>query len=407
MPVLMAELLTSSSRWSETRRAVNEMVAALPARARSARLVFAFYDCEHDDVLIHAALRSHFPDARLIGGTSSGGVMTERGYMGSSSMALMALLDREGDYGVACTRLGDDPAGAAEAALRAALADCDCSGQLPDLVWIYQAPGHEEAVVAGLRRVVGDHCAIVGGSAADNELSGRWRLLGTEGVCGEGLAVAAIFGSGDAAVAFEGGYEPTGASGIVTAVERPPAGRCIRSIDGEPAAVVYDRWAGGCIVEALGQGGTILTSSTLAPLGIDAGETDGVRRFILVHPQAVGQGNSLSVFCQVNEGERLFAMRGDRRHLIERAGRLAREVRRQLQARHEQLAGALVVFCAGCKLAVHSDIDLVVDAVRNSLGDVPFIGCFTFGEQGQLGEHNVHGNLMISVVAFGRPVETP
>jgi hypothetical protein len=33
---------------------------------------------------------------------------------------------------------------------------------------------------------------------------------------------------------------------------------------------------------------------------------------------------------------------------------------------------------------------------------MPFIGCFTFGEQGLVLDRNAHGNLMISAIAFGR-----
>ena len=37
-----------------------------------------------------------------------------------------------------------------------------------------------------------------------------------------------------------------------------------------------------------------------------------------------------------------------------------------------------------------------------AMSDAPFVGCFTFGEQGFLADRNMHGNLMISAVAFGR-----
>ena len=83
--------------------------------------------------------------------------------------------DADGDYGAAAARLGGDPEAAAMQALRAALESCDCVGQLPDLIWVYQSPGHEEAVMQGLRRIVGDRCPIVGGSSADDAVAGQWR----------------------------------------------------------------------------------------------------------------------------------------------------------------------------------------------------------------------------------------
>jgi hypothetical protein len=61
-----------------------------------------------------------------------------------------------------------------------------------------------------------------------------------------------------------------------------------------------------------------------------------------------------------------------------------------------------MIYCGGCKLAVGDDISEVARTVGLTLGGTPFIGCFTFGEQGYLLDKNVHGNLMISAVVFGK-----
>jgi len=62
-----------------------------------------------------------------------------------------------------------------------------------------------------------------------------------------------------------------------------------------------------------------------------------------------------------------------------------------------------VIFCAGCMLTVRERMDQVVLGLRDNLADVPFLGCFTFGEQGCfIGGENRHGNLMISVTVFAR-----
>jgi hypothetical protein len=46
-------------------------------------------------------------------------------------------------------------------------------------------------------------------------------------------------------------------------------------------------------------------------------------------------------------------------------------------------------------------MDEVVDGLRLELGALPFLGSFTFGEQGCfVGGENRHGNLMILVVVF-------
>jgi hypothetical protein len=172
----------------------------------------------------------------------------------------------------------------------------DCPGELPELVWIFQAPGREEKVIEGLRRIVGDHC----------------------------------------------------------------------------------------------------------PIAVDAGKVDGVPHFLLIHPESVGANGELNTFAAIGEGTRIFSMRGDKERLIDRAGRVAIEAVNSLPGGADNLAGGLMVYCAGCMLAVDQRMPEVAAKVEEAFGGHPFLGCFTFGEQGCVVEQNVHGNLMISAIAFGR-----
>ncbi len=96
-------------------------------------------------------------------------------------------------------------------------------------------------------------------------------------------------------------------------------------------------------------------------------------------------------------------MHGDSNALVSRAGRVASEALARASLTRDQIAGALVIYCAGCMLSVRERMPEVVAGLREELGDVPFLGAFTFGEQGCfLGGENRHGNLMISVTLFAR-----
>jgi hypothetical protein len=408
----MPFLQVHAVRDEQTAAALQLLDAELAGLSFEPRILFTFYGCDHDDRLLHAHLKARFPRTAIIGGSSSGGVMTQSGVMDEHSIGVMLIDDADGDYGVAAAPLGDDAALTAERLLLTALAGCGCSGQLPELIWVYQAPGREEAVVEGLRRVVGDRCPIVGGSSGDNDVSGRWRQLGPDGPMSDGVAIGVLLPSAALGSAFQGGYEPTGQNGVVTSVGftadgqsgvvTASSGREIVSIDGEPAAAVYNRWIGGQIDSQVSEGGTILAETTMVPLATDAGRVDGVAHYLLIHPESVTNNSSLRTFCNVDVGARLYAMTGNRQRLVERAGRVAGQAMRALPAGNRGAAGALIVYCGGCKMAVGEDIGHVAQAVTESLGGAPFIGCFTFGEQGQLLDRNVHGNLMISAVVFGR-----
>jgi hypothetical protein len=53
-------------------------------------------------------------------------------------------------------------------------------------------------------------------------------------------------------------------------------------------------------------------------------------------------------------------------------------------------------------LGIQPRMQEVVESLRGALGERPFLGTFTFGEQGCfVGGENRHGNLMISVLTFG------
>lgn len=335
--------------------------------------------------------------------------MTDEGLWNENSIGLLLVTDHAGGYGVASADLDGDPSETAERLLGEALSECDRDGQLPVMIWIYQAPGHEEAVLSGLRRMVGDSCPIIGGSAADNDVSGKWSQIGTHASHSNGLVIAVAFPSRPVGSAFQGGYEPAGPSGVVTGIGYVSSGesgivtesngRTILSIDNEPAAQVYNRWLDSLIADRLDSGGTILQDTTLQPIATEAARIEGVATYLLVHPASVGEDGSLSTFRSIGVGERVFAMRGDKDRLVSRAGRTAQDARRELPASSE-LAGGLVVYCGGCRMAVDDSLASVVQSVKQAFGDKPFIGCFTFGEQGLLNDRNVHGNLMISAISF-------
>lgn len=394
-----------------TELAVGELAAAIDGSDIDPNLICVFYDADHDDAPLYDFLRDRFPEAALLGGTSCSGAMSEKGLGGPGSIGMLLIQDPDGDYGSAAVELEGDPADCAERALHAALENADCAGELPELIWIYQAPGQEEAVIEGLRRVVGDRCPIIGGSSADNTVAGGWRQLGPDGAMKNGVVVGVLFSSGGIGYAFQGGYEPTGPSGVVTRIGYAPSGesgiatkvrsRQIVSIDGEPAAEVYNRWVGGSLAEKVDTGGNILTDTTMFPLGIDAGRIEDVTHYLLIHPEQITTDGAISAFASVEEGTRLYSMKGNKNRLVERAGRVASAAVGSL-GDNDRLAGGLIVYCAGCMLAVDDQMDRVSVAVAESLDGRPFVGCFTFGEQGLVLDRNAHGNLMISAIVFGK-----
>lgn len=395
--------MRTASSWAiepDARTAVANAWDALVARLGGAPShVVAHASISHPAAEVAAALRERAGAAPVHGGTSCLGVMTEEGFHseGGTGLGLFGVLDPDGAYGVGSAEIEGDPGAAAADAVRAAIERAGRAGEAPGMLWITGAPGHEERILAALASVVGPNVPVAGGSAADDDVSGRWSQFTGESVHHQGVVVSAMYPSREAVFSFHSGYDPTTTSARVT----KGGGRRIDELDGEKAAVVYDRWLGGAIADTLAAGGNILSRTTLTPLGRVAGHVGEVAYHQLVHPDSVTADGALTLFADVHEGDTLILMRGSPESLVTRAGRVARSAIEQSASPSAKAAGALVIYCAGCMLTIRDRMPDVVRSVNEGLGGAPFLGAFTFGEQGCfVGGQNRHGNLMISVLAF-------
>lgn len=387
MPALHAHVATAA----DTSAALADLAAQGPSPGE---MGFVFYGARHDPAAIKAWMAGRFPGMPYIGGSSCRGVLVAGRRPDPGDIALLTIEDTGGDYGAGCAPLGDDPAAAAETALRRALAAAGSSGELPAALWIFQPPGSEERVLEGLRRVVGDRCPILGGSAADDTVSGHWSEIAPDSSGEASVVVAALFPSADVATTFQSGYAPTGRSGTVTAA----TGRRIDTIDGRPAAEVYDEWLGGRLSGHL-DGGTVLAETSLTPLGVATRQVAGIEQHRLLHPATITSRRGIETFAEIEPRTQINLMEGSTDALARRAARALRDAVGNLPE-PDRFAGALVVYCGGCMMAIGGDIDTLVATVGEAAGGRPVLGVFTFGEQGPLGATCVHGNLMVSALAF-------
>ncbi len=341
---------------------------------------------------------AQLPTRALHGGTSCLGVMSDQGaaIAGGSGSGAFAIYDPDGSYGTGAAPLADDPQAAAEQATLAALQAAGRQGESPALIWLTAAPGCEEAVLAGIQNVVGRGTPVLGGSSADNAVAGLWRQMCNGDLLTDSVVVSVLFPSGPVSTAFQGGYAPTGDSGVITAA----AGRRLLRIDDRPAAEVYAEWTQGAVPAATEGPRAILSDSTLYPLGVVTDHIAGVPFHMLAHPATSHPDGSIDLFADLTQGDRIWQMKGTPDSLVDRAGQVARTA---LGAAPTP-AGALVVYCGGCLLAQPDRLPDVVAQVTSALQGAPFLGVFTFGEQGILPpDRSRHGNLMFSCTVFGHP----
>lgn len=368
-------------------------------------LIFSHCSANYDIQQLLVILESKMPGIPVHGGTSCQGVMTQHGpHMENGyGLAICGLTDIDGRYGVGASDIGDDPKQDAIAALEEALENAHCPGEVPSMIWLSATPGFEEEIMEGIASIVGPDIPIGGGSAADNDVAGEWFQFTNDNVLNHGLLITVLFPSTDVLFAFHCGYEPTDFKGTITKTSKAEGvgtgERLIKEIDKQPAVKIYNKWADGLLNDYIDTEGNILSLTTLHPLGRVVGTIGSVPYYQLSHPDAVTADGALSVFTNVSVGNEIVLMTGTVDSLISRAGRVATSALETHSASPEDIAGALVVYCAGCMLTVENRMDEVVESFKKALPGVPFIGTFTFGEQGCFisGESH-HGNLMISVL---------
>ena len=114
------------------------------------------------------------------------------------------------------------------------------------------SPKEEEEYLKGIQDVIG-RVPMFGGSAADNEVAGKWSIICNDQIFDDGCAVAFFFANNEIRNVYTGDYEETENVGIITKVSGK---RTLVEIDHEPAVQKKAEWTGKDI-ESL-KGGTFL-----------------------------------------------------------------------------------------------------------------------------------------------------
>ncbi|PTT48176.1 FIST signal transduction protein [Aeromonas sp. HMWF016] len=391
---MVLKFLTVHSLAESSALAAQEICARLRHHSMQAPSLLLIYFTEaHEGEIVCSELKRQFPTTRLLGCSSCGGVMTEVGHHARQGygLAVAAFYDEAGAYGIAGASGSQVDV---RQLLRRAMSDCGRPGELPQLILFHASPGQEEGLLAGIEAELGASVPVVGGSAADNSVSGNWQLCWDESMTRDGIVLAVLYPDCQLAFQFHSGYVPAECSGEITSCH----GREVLTIDHQPAAEVYARWCGR---QSPWPVGPILRETTLNPLARQVGSLDGVPYYKLSHPEAVTEQGGLRLFTEVAPGERLLLMYSSQEGLLQRSLNAIRIEPGYGVDVELQPIGALIIFCAGCRLALGDMLCEFVEQSRARLGKIPFITPFTFGEQGRLPHGELaHGNLMVSSVIF-------
>lgn len=343
--------------------------------------------------VIESGLRSH-RGARFFGCTSFGGVFTPNGF--SRGMHVLGASKADGVQ-AAPMLCATGAARARTEARNASEIIKSTLGADPSCLLLHATPGFEERVLEGIEEAFGGSPPpVYGGSAADDEMKGDWRVFLESEIVAEGFLLVGFSSPRRVLGAFVSGYTPTNTTGAVTST----TGRVVNTIDGRPAAKVYNEWTNGSIEGQLG-GGAVLHETVLQPLGRIVDKVGSVRRYLLSHPHQVMSGGGLLFFSEMKVGDELVLMLGSESALVERTSQATARALGPVKP-ETSLLGGILIYCGGCVSVLGERTNDAASSFRQQIDDAPFVGASTFGEVGCFSgtRANRHGNLMCDAVLF-------
>jgi hypothetical protein len=354
------------------------------------KVAFMYSSVAYDQDELIKGVKEVMNGVPVIGNTSFTGVITPEGFItGDAFVGIMAMED-DMTVGVAGMPKESDAFTTGEQVARKALENAGRSDS-PDYFYMVAPPGEEEFYLKGITKVIG-RVPFFGGSAADNSISGEWKLFTDNGSFADGVAVAFFYTTKKFANKFTGAYNETNKSGVITKVI---GNRVLAEIDGVPALEKYAQWSGKSTKDL--QGMNLLGATICAPLGVKdrLGDLVAIR-----HPMNGNEDNTMNLGSNISVNTAIIYMEGSVDELISSTGKTLNELKEKLDAD----PGAYhLVHCGGRRAGIDSRIDEVAKEIKEAAGDVPFIVEFTFGEYGYEQDGiNTCGGLMLSFTGFSK-----
>jgi hypothetical protein len=235
---------------------------------------------------------------------------------------------------------------------------------------------------------------IWGGGAGDNLAMRQTYQYCDDEVVSDGVAYALLSGEALPAWAIDVGYVPIGGERKVTRSQ----GNVIYEIDGKPAVEVLQEYLPDPAL-AENWGARLANSFALcfrAPRYIK--DEDYIFRAVLSVNKAEG---SLSLATAVQEGTSVWFSSRNQEKVTTGLDRMATQIKRQLGDTQPKLVFHFDCTARGKTMFRDQEKLRILRGFRQAVGpDVPWVGFYTFGEIGPVGEHNCHHNYTAVVLAL-------
>ena len=357
---------------------------------KSPKIGFLFSSIKHNQGELIKGIKSVLPEIKIIGCTSSGALMTPDGIISNEDgfAGMMVLEDNELKVGIAASERGLDPRATGRKIAKEAMADAD--KKYPPVAFaMFSTPKEEEEYLKGIQDVIGE-IPMFGGSAADDENVEDWKVLCGNKNIDDGCAVALFYTTLDIKNVLSNSYKETENIGVITAIDD---NRHILEIDHVPALKKYAEWTGFYADELMGQNLTTASVPFALATSTMHGET-----LLARHPRIGNPDYSLTVGANMSKNTAVMLLQTDEDGLIGGAVDSITELKNNFHP-----AALLLIHSSARKAYIGDRIDEDYVAIKNAVGDLPFIVAFTESEYGQVDHSGACiVNLSLSFTGFSK-----
>ncbi len=355
---------------------------------RSPKIGFLFGSTKYTQAELLRGVKSFNPDLKIIGCTSNEAIMTPDGIIWNEDgfAGMMALEDNELTVGVALTERGTDARVAGRRVAKEAMANAE--KKYPPVAFaLFTTPGSEEEYIKGIQDVLGE-IPMFGGSASAEKNNLNWKVICENKSTNDGCAIAIFYTTKKIKTVFTSNYNETKNMGIITKVE---GARKILEIDNGFALKKYAEWNDIEAEDIMNE--KLAYASVSVPLGT---KTSGGETVLVHQPLKGNQDYSLEVGSNITVNTAIMQLKITEDGMIEGAVKGINELKDDLKT-----SAVLLLHSSGRKEFLDDRIDEDFVALKNALGDVPFITTFTSSEFGTV-DHSgaLVGNLSLSITGF-------
>ncbi|MFC1666907.1 FIST signal transduction protein [Candidatus Omnitrophota bacterium] len=249
-------------------------------------------------------------------------------------------------------------------------------------------------VLRGAQEVLGTSFPIIGGVATDNlRFHKTYQYLGN--VYTDAAVGLLMSGDIDIGIGNAHGWRPIGKPHKITKA----TSNTVREIDKKIAVELYEDYLNTAFDELKLEGIAKLGSSY--PLGMSLKEK---KEYLIRAPIKVEDNGSLILSAEVPEQQEISLMIGDKTLVLEATKKACVEAVKNIKS--GKIKFAIVFSDIGRLQVLRKNLESEVEIIKSVLGnDVPFFGCYTYGQYGPIDMQGAKGqsyfhNQAISIAIF-------